>query len=164
MRNHNQAALMLTEEFAQPGNRIRIEVVRRLVEKQRRGGLARAFGSGEENLRKLDAAALTTRKRLQRLVEYALRQAQRVANAGCLGVRLVAAEVVVALLETRKLPNRRIALRVSGRGLHDLLLAIHAAADLVKATRRQHTVAGGDVDVALARVLWQVTNRARAHY
>ena len=60
--DHEQGALVLTQEAEQPGLRVDVEVVRRLVEAQH-------VGAGEQDARQFDAASLATRQRADRLVE-----------------------------------------------------------------------------------------------
>ena len=51
VRNHNEPALMFGQELAEPRNRIRVQVVRRLIEEQGGLGFSGPLGSGKENLR-----------------------------------------------------------------------------------------------------------------
>ena len=122
--DHDQAALVLLKEAAQPVDRVRVEVVGRLVEQQRRLRPAGAGGRGEEDLGELHATALTTRESLQLLVENALRQAEPVTDTGGLGIGLVAAEGTVALLQAAVLADGRVPLGV-GAGFHEFLLPVH---------------------------------------
>ena len=56
--NHNEPALMLGQELAQPRNRVGIQVVSRLIQEQRGLGFAGAFSSCKEDLCQLHAATL----------------------------------------------------------------------------------------------------------
>ena len=161
MGDHDETALVTAEEVPQPRDRVRVEVVRRLVEEQGRRRPARPARRGEEDLRELHAAALTAGEGLELLVEDPLREPEAVADAGGLGVRLVAAEGRVALLEPAVLADRRVPLGV-GAGLHDLLLALHALAELVQPPGREHPVPGRLVDVPLLGVLREVADLAGA--
>ena len=163
VRDHDEPALVLGQEVAQPANRVGVEVVRGLVEKQRGLRLARPLARGEENLRELHAAALATRQGLQLLVQDSAGQTEVVANLRRLRVRLVAAERLVPLLQAGELGNRLVALRPVG-GLHDLLLLGHRALDLVEAAGGKHSRACGLLDVALFGVLRQVADLARARH
>ena len=58
----HEAALVAAQEVAQPPDRVGVEVVRRLVEQQRRR-------AGEEDAGQLDPAPLAAREGVQRLVE-----------------------------------------------------------------------------------------------
>ena len=66
--NHNEPALVLGQELAQPRNGVRIQMVGRLIQEQSGLGLARSFGSGKEDLCQLHAAALAARKSLKLLI------------------------------------------------------------------------------------------------
>ena len=65
--DHHQAALVAAEKLSEPDDRVGVEVVGRLVQQQ---GLRTA----EQDPGQLDAPALTTRKRAERLAEDALRE------------------------------------------------------------------------------------------
>ena len=118
----------------------------------------------QEARRQLDPAALAAGERLQRLVEDALRQAQVVADLRALGIRLVAAEGMVLLLQAGEFADGLVTeLLVRGR-FHQLLLLGHAALDLVQASCGEHALARGLLDVALAGILREVTNGAGARH
>ncbi len=151
---------MLRQETTQPGDGVGVEVVGGLVEKQRGRGLAGAVRRGEEDLRQLHAATLTTGEGVQRLIEDAGGQAEVVADLRGLGVGLVAAEGVVLLLQAGVLADRGVPLRGGLRPLHDLLLTVHRAAEPVEPAGGEHTVTCRLVDVALAGVLRQVADLA----
>jgi len=63
----DQTSVVLAQEVAQPGDRVGVEVVGRLVE-QERGGLTP--GVGEEDAGQFDAAALATGERAERLHKH----------------------------------------------------------------------------------------------
>ena len=83
--DHDQPALVVLEELAQPHDAVGVEVVGRLVEDHR-------LGIREEDAGELDAAALTARERAQRLVEDAVGQRQVVGDGCRLRLGRVAAE------------------------------------------------------------------------
>ena len=83
--DHDQPALVVLQELAQPHDAVGVEVVRRLVEDHR-------LGIGEQDAGELDATALTTREGLQRLVEDAVGQGEVVRDGRRLGLGRVAAE------------------------------------------------------------------------
>ena len=152
--DHDDAAGVATEEPAQPGDRVGVEVVRRLVEQQR-------LGAGEQHARELDPAPLAARERAEPLGEHALREAE--AGRDRRGLRLSgpAAERDEALLERRVAAHRGLA---SGlvRGAHLRRRVREVAGDHVEATGGQDPVAREHLEVARARVLGQVGDRSGA--
>jgi hypothetical protein len=107
----DQPAGVLGQEAAQPGDRVGVEVVGRLVEQQRRG-------VGEQDAGQLDAAALTAGQRAELLAERPLGQAEVRADAGRLGLGGVAAERVKrsSSCRTARAPRRRRGARPAGPG------------------------------------------------
>ena len=67
--DHDQAAVVARQEAAQPGDRVGVEVVGRLVEQQ-------GLGVGEQDPGQLDAAALTAGEGAQRLGQHPVGQAR----------------------------------------------------------------------------------------
>ena len=100
--DHDQSALEVLEELAQPDHRVGVEVVGRLVEEHR-------LGAGEQDPGELDAAALAAGEGRQRLVEDAVGQAQVARDRRGLGLGRVAAECGEAILQVSVGLHRRAA-------------------------------------------------------
>ena len=159
--DHDEPALVGGEERAQPGDRVGVEVVRGLVEQQRRRARrspATAVGGREQDPGELDAAPLAARERLHRLVEHAVRQPEVRADPSGVALRGVPAERGEPLLDAPVLADRPVLRAVDQLG-HPRLRLLHVAQQLVQPARREHPVLGGDREVALARVLRQVADR-----
>ena len=92
MADHHEPATVAAQEIAQPGNRVGIEVVRRLVEYQ--GG-----SPGEEHPRELDSASLTTRERAQLLGEHPFGKPQAGGYRAGLGLGRPTSEKMELLFE-----------------------------------------------------------------
>ncbi len=153
-------ALVAPEEAAQPGDRVGVEVVGRLVEQQRGAGVAPVPGGGEEDPGELDAAPLPTGEGLQRLGEHAVGQAEVGADPPGLALGGVPAEVGEPRLEAAVARDGLVALGVVGQLGHRRLGLLHVAQDLVEPPRGEHAVLGEHRQVALARVLREVADRA----
>ena len=151
--DHDQPAAVAGEEAAQPGDRVGVEVVGRLVEQQR-------LGVGEQDAGQLDAAALATGERAQRLGEHAVGQAEVGADPGGVALGGVAAEGGELVLEPAVAADGLVPLGVVGRLGHGDLRLDQLVAEDVEAAAGEHPVAGGDVEVAAARVLRQVAELA----
>ena len=142
------------EVRAQPGDRVRVEVVGGLVEQHR-------LRAREEDARELDPPALAAGEGAQRLVEHALRQAQVRGDAGRLGLGGVAPA------------GRQLGLgpRVRGHGLValGLVVARHGHPGLLEPDQRgveapggEDAVAGEDLGVPRTGVLREVADVAGA--
>ena len=127
-----------------------------------RRAAAPAVGGGEQDAGQLDAAALTARQRGDPLAQHALGQAEVGADAGGVALGGVPAERGEALLDAPVLAHGPLVLRAVDQLGHRRLRLLHLAEHLVEAARGQHPVLGGDGEVALAGVLRQVADRARA--
>ncbi len=149
----HQATGVLLQVAPQPGDRVGVEVVGRLVEQQRRR-------VGEQDAGQLDPAALAAGERPDPLPQHPLGQAQVAADPGSLGLGAVAAEVAEPLLEVAVAPQQ--VLVVGPLGQLDLHL-LQPAQHLVEPARRQHPVAGEDVQVTGPGVLRQVADLPAAH-
>ena len=150
MGDHDEPAAVRLEVVAQPDDRVRVEVVRRLVEEQR-------LDPGEQDARELDAAALTTGQRAQRLAEHAVVEAEVARDAVRLALGGVPAGGEEARLELGvALHGGLVRLDVGAR--HRALGLAHLAHAPVEAARREHAVHRDDVEVARARVLRQVAD------
>ena len=151
--DHDQAAAVAGEEAAQPGDRVGVEVVGRLVEQQR-------LGVGEQDPGQLDAAALATGQGAQRLGEHPVGQAQVAADARRVGLGGVPAHRGELVLEPPVPAHRLVPLGVVGRLGHGDLRLGELILEDVEAPAGEHPVAGGDVQVAAAGVLGQVADLA----
>ncbi len=150
---------MAGQERAQPGDRVGVQVVGRLVEQQRgRAGrpAAPAVGGGEQDAGQLDPAALAAGQGGDLLVQHPVGQAEVGADPGRLALRRVAAERGEPLLDPPVVAHRLLVLRAVDQLGHRGLRLLHPAQHLVEAARGQHPVLRGDQQVALARVLRQV--------
>ena len=142
------------KEVAQPGDRVRVEVVRRLVQQQR-------LRTGEQDPGELDPPTLTTGQGLQPLGEDAFGQAEARGDRRGFGLRRVATLAEEVVLQSA-VPVHRVVVdrRVGAR--HPFLLAPHAAGHHVELASGQDAVAGEHVEVAGAWVLGQVADSAAA--
>ena len=163
--DHHEAAVVPLEEAAQPGDRVGVEVVGRLVEQQRgAGSVAAAPDSAAANRMR----ASSTRRRWppdsvrERLGQHAVGEAEVGADARRLALRRVAAERGEPLLEPAVAADLAVAPAVVGVLGHRRLRLLHVAQQLVEAARGEHPVLRGDRQVALARVLRQVAELAGA--
>ena len=140
VRDRDDGALVVGEEALEPGDRLGVEVVRRLVEQQQ-------VGRGEQQPAERDAAALAARERLD--VAVALGQPQRVHRAVEHRVERPGVAAVDLLLHGRLLGEQRVEV---GVGLGEL------RADLVEAVEQVARLAHAVLDVA-AHVLGRVELR-----
>ena len=161
--DHDEAALVRGQERAQPGDRVGVEVVRRLVEQQRRRARrspAAAVRGGEQDPGQLDAAALAARQRLDRLVQHAVRQAEVRADPRRVALRGVPAERGEALLDAAVLAHRPVAARRrparTSRACAFSMSRSSWSSPRAESTRSFAVTR----EVALARVLRQVADRA----
>ena len=151
--DHHDAALVRAQEVAQPGDRVGVEVVGRLVEQQR-GRV------GEQDPGQLDPAPLAAGQRAQRLVEHPVGQAEVGADPGGLGLGRVAAERGEAVLQPAVPAHDRVLGRVVG-GLGQLDLGLlQLVQQGVQPAGGQHPVAGEHGEIAGARILRQVADLA----
>ena len=125
MGDRHHGALVVLEEALQPGDRLGVEVVRRLVEEQQVGG-------GEEQPAERDPAALTAGER--RHVAVALGQPQRVHRPVELGLEAPGIVAVDLLLHRRLLGEQRVEVGVGlGEGCRDRVEAVEQVAQLADA-------------------------------
>ena len=158
MADHDQAARVLTEEVTQPGDRIGVQMIRRLVEQQG-GRLPCDIAVREQDAGQLDSTALAARQRPQRLPEHPIRQAEVGTDPRGFALRGIAAEVGEAMFELPVAPHQGL---VIGRlGQLDLDLG-DVGDELVEPSSGQHPVPSRDVQIPGARVLGQVPDRATA--
>ena len=123
--DRHHGALVVLEEALQPGDRLGVEVVRRLVEEQQVGG-------GEEQPAERDPAALAAGERGH--VAVALGQAQRVHGAVELGVEAPRVVAVDLLLHLGLLGEQRVEVGVGlGEGCRDGVEAVEQVAQLADA-------------------------------
>ena len=139
---------MAAQEVAEPDDRVRVEVVRRLVEQQR-------VGAAEQDPRQLYPAPLAAGQGAQRLAEDAVRQTEARRHRCRLGLGGVPAEDVQPLLR-RAVPCDRLLVAVG----HRLLGGAQVGDDDVQPAAGQHPIAGQHVEVAGPRVLRQVADAA----
>ncbi len=76
MADDDESTLVVLQESPQPGDRVGVEVVGRLVEQQRRVRLPGTVGSGKQDARQLDSSSLATGQSAQRLTEHTVGQAE----------------------------------------------------------------------------------------
>ena len=152
--DHDQAAAVAAQVVTQPGHRVGVEVVGRLVEQQ--GG-----GAAEQDPGQFHPAALAARQGAQRLLQYLGGQpeAGRERRGLCLGG--VAAQHCQALLKLAVPSHRRV---TPGRILvaHADLGLPHPGQHLVEAAGLEYPVGGECVQVADPGVLRQVADRPAA--
>ncbi len=149
---------MLAQEIPQPGDRIGVEVIRRLVEKQG-GGLPRGGAVREQDAGELDPAALTARQGAQRLPEHPVGQPEVGADAAGFALGGVAPEIVEAMFELAVPADQGL---VVGR-LGQLDLDLGDLRDqLIEAAGGKHPIPRGDLQIAGAGVLRQVSDRTAA--
>ena len=163
MRDQHQATVVVLQKATQPGNGIRVQVVCRLIEQQCRLRLAATSFRGEQDMRQLHAATLTTGQRTKLLIQNTLRQAQVVTNMSSFSVGFVAAKCRVALFEPGVLTNSRITLVVVAN-FHQFMLAVHGCLELIKATGREHAIAGGLGEVSGLRILRKIPDFVTADH
>ena len=145
MADHDQPALVVAQELAQPDDRVGVEVVGGLVEQQR-------LGAGEQDPGQLDAAALATGQRLAAAGRGSGPRCRGCGRSGRLGlggvptagVQLGVGPLVAAHRPVRAPPGRRCPSRARPP---------QPAYDVVEAARGQDPVAGEHLGVAGARVL-----------
>jgi hypothetical protein len=151
--DHHDTAVVRAQEVAQPGDRVGVEVVGRLVEQQRRR-------AGEQDPGQLDPPALAAGQRAQRLVQHPVGKPQVGADPGRLGLGRVAAERGEPVLQPAVAAHGRVAGRVVG-GLGQLDLGLlQVVQQGVEAAGGQHPVLAQHGKVAGARVLRQVADLA----
>jgi hypothetical protein len=139
----DEAARVGAQVLAQPDDRV----------------VQQRVGAGEQDAGELDAAALAAGERVQGLVEHAGRERERRGHRGGLGLRGPSAEGLELRVEADVAVGRlRGPVRV-GQVAHLPLGPAQATEERVDAARGQDTVAGEGVEVARARVLWQVADR-----
>ena len=145
---------MPAEEAAQPGDRVGVEVVGRLVEQQDAAAvLARV---AEQDAGQLDAAALAAGEGADGLARAPGRAGPRLAQ-----IRAASASAAYppsAANWSSSAPYRRTS-RSSASSASSHLELLHLGQQRVQAAGGEHPVAGGDVQVAGARVLRQVADR-----
>ena len=125
MGDRHHGALVVLEEALEPGDRLGVEVVRRLVEEQQ-------VGRGEEQPAERDPAALAAGER--RHVAVALGQAQRVHGPVELGLEAPRVVAVDLLLHRRLLGEQRVEVGVGlGEGCRDGVEAVEQVAQLADA-------------------------------
>jgi hypothetical protein len=129
------------------------------VEPQDRLGLAAGprLGGREQNPRELDTPALATGQGLQCLRENAIREPEVRADSRGFTFRSVAAERGEALFQPAVAVDRLVPLGVVDEFRHRGLRLFHIAQQGVEAAGGQHPILRGDREIALTRILWQVT-------
>ena len=152
MADHDEAAGVAAEELPQPGDRVRVQVVRRLVQQQ-------GLGVGEQDPGQLHPAPLTSGEGAQRLAEHPGGQAEVGGDSGRFTLRGPAAlraelGIQAGVAIHRLLPHRLV---LAG---HVRLGTTDPAHHLVQVAGGEHSVPGELVQVASAWVLRQVADRA----
>ena len=151
MGDGHHGALVVLEEPLQPGDRLGVEVVRRLVEQEQ-------VGRGEEQPAERDAAALAARE--GRDVAVALGQAQRVHGAVERGVEAPGVVAVDLLLHRRLLGEERVEVGVGlGEGGRDGVEAVEQVAQRADAVLDVAAHVLGRVELGL--LLEEADGRAR---
>ncbi len=145
------------QEAAQPGDRVGVEVVGRLVEQQ--GAAAVLARVAEQDAGQLDAAALAAGEGADGLGQHPVGQPQVGADPGGLGLGRVPAERRRTGPRASRSggPGRRV-----GSSASLASMAFISASRAVQAPGGQHPVAGGDLEVAGTGVLRQVADGAAA--
>ena len=147
-----------TQEFAQPAERVGVEVVGRLVEQQRGGRTGAGVGGGEQDPGQLHPAALPAGQGAQRLGQNPVGQAETRADAAGLAFGGVPAQRGEPLLELTVAAHGAVAGGVVGHLGHQRLLLLQVGQQGVEAAGGEHPVAGQHLEVALLGILWQVTD------
>jgi hypothetical protein len=150
----DQPALVGLEVFPQPGDRVGVQVVGRLVEQQ-------GLRAREQDPRQLDPAPLPTGEGPQRLPQHALGQPQRGGDRRGLGLRGIPTLGVELRVQPRVLAHRALLYAVIPRRHRGLGCAQVAQGD-IQAAGGQDPVAGEDLQVTGAGVLREVADRAGA--
>ena len=151
--DHDKAAAVRAQVVAQPGNGVRVQMVRRLVEKQR-------LRATEQDPGKFHAAPLATGQAPKRLPKDPVGQAKARRHRGRLRFGRVTAEHMQPVLEPRVGTDRGIPAAV--RRCHLILRPAHPGEHLVQAACGQNPVHGEHVEIARARILGKVANGTRA--
>ncbi len=155
--DHDEPAAERPQVVAEPADRIRVQVVGRLIKQQRPG-------PREQDPGQFDAAPLAAGEGVQRLGQDPVGQAQAGCDRGGLGLGRVAAQHHQPLLQLAVPAHRRVAPgRLPVRHLR--LGRPHAGPHLVETAGGEHPVHGQAVHVAGPGVLRQVADgRAAAHH
>ena len=154
MADHHQAATVGAQVVAQPGDRVGVQVVRRLVQQQH-------LGVAEQDPGQLDPPPLAPGQGAERLVHHPVGQPEAGGEGRRLRFGRVPAQHGHPLFQPGVPADGRVGPVPVGVGHLHLGLA-HPGAQLVEAPCGQHTVHRHDVQVAGARILGQVTDGAAA--
>jgi len=153
--DHHDAALVGAQEIAEPVDGVGVEVVGRLVQEKR-------LGVAEQDPGQLHPAPLAAGQRAQRLAEHPVGKPQVGTDPGRFALGGVPAECGERLLQPAVPADHLVPLGLIDHLAHrDLGLGELVQQD-VDAAGGQHPVAGGDVEVAGARVLRQVADLTAA--
>ena len=152
--DHHQAAAERLQVVAQPGHRVGVQVVGRLVQQQ-------GLRVREQDPGQLHPAPLPAGQGGQRLAQHPVRQSQAGGDRRGLGLRGVAAEQGEPFFQLAVAADRGVA--AGGHPVGHLLLGgPHGRAQLVQAAAGQHPVQGQPLQVAGPRVLGQVADAGAA--
>ena len=152
MRDGDDGALVLGEEALEPEHRLRVEMVRRLVEQQE-------VGSAQQQPAERDPPPLAARER--RDVPVAVRQAQRVHRVVELLFELPRAAAVDLVLHLGLLGQQRVEVGVGlGELRGDLVEAVEQVAQLADAVL--DVLAHGLRRIELGLLFEQADGRVRA--
>jgi hypothetical protein len=154
VRDDDQPALERVEVVPQPDHRVRVEVVRRLVEQER-------LGPAEQDPGELDPPTLTARERMQRLAEHAGVEAEGGGDRRGLGLGRIATGTLELGLEPR-IPAHGPLHRLGVGTGHALLRRDPVRDDPVQSAGAEDTVVGEHAEVAGAGVLREVADGAAA--
>ena len=150
--DHHQAAAEGPQVVAQPADRVRVQVVGRLVQQQR-------VRAAEQDPGQLDPPPLAARQRAQRLLQHLLRQPEARRQRRRLGLGRVSAEHGQPLLQVAVPAHAGVApgrVRVG----HPQLGLAHPGQQRVQAAGGQDPVHRQRLEVTDPRVLRQVADRA----
>jgi hypothetical protein len=150
VRDDDETALVALEVVAQPGDRVGVEVIGRLVEEQ-------SLGAREEDARQFDAAPLTTGEGPERLVELPLGQTQSPGDLRGLGLRGIPAGSGELGVEPGVAPHGALLL-LACLGGHRRFGRTQVPHDLIQPPSRQDPIPRRHVEVARARILGQVAH------
>jgi len=153
--DQHQPARVRPEETAQPGDRVGVEVVRRLVQQQ--GVMA-----GEQDPRQLDAAPLSAGQVADRLLHRPIRQAETRGNPRGFGFGGVATAGLEFGVGPGVGSHRPGQVRRIGCRSHGLLGRAESAEGAIQIAGRQNAIRHGHRRIRRGRVLREVADRTDA--
>ena len=152
--DHHEPAVMGTQEVTEPGDRVGVEMVRRLVQDERRC-------AGEKYPGQLHSAALATREGAERLGEDPVGEAQAGSDRSRFGLGGPSAEKVELLFEPGVTLEDSV-LVLAFAITHVGTGGMHLPNDAIEAPRPEDAVPGDDGEVPGAGILGKVGDGLRA--